>query len=663
MSKNIAKIFLFFFYILTLIRISTCQKKTYFPKTRVDGYNEISLNERERNHNSNQIKCSDFIKNCASCNSQQCTKCINNYIFINGNFKECILKDSIELGFYYTNDNISYFSCKDKKYQNNEKCKEFSKTTLQKNLIRQLNQISTIQLSQIPTDQDNPIFTTQPEETSTTEMSSIPTTLENPISIPTTIPHQAQTTEDFQIQTTPITQATQSSQIFITQTENIPTSDLNNNNIPTTQVNSIIPTTQVNKIPTTQANKIPTTQANKIPTTQVYNNTTTQVNPIQTTQLNAIQTTQINKITTTIVNIKTTETVTNTPTNPKPISSTQINKPSDKPDPIPTTPKTNPPEEPKVKEKIFFLLQAQKINMKLFIYLIINFPITTSTNFIFNVSKYKSRNLRNLEEDFETKEINFHPTKNYEGKYNEIVSLESDKELSEDRIVINFLKKEENEEGITVKIANGNSDMLDTQKVKEYIERNGVDFSKIAENENYNFSQYKINSVSNGCEFSLNSESEIKQTNKNIKLNFIDIENKKNISSNCILSSKYNYSIICDLKNEIKSNYKLDPYSSFDNEEAITIFQNDNTDYLQLQCHLEKEKEKETDDNSKKEKGISSGAVAGIIVGIIFIVIAAIVAVIVYKKFKQKQKPIKNDSYNFVPKFYEYPSATSNIYM
>ena len=72
----------------------------------------------EPSNSSNFIKCSDFIKNCDSCNSHQCKKFINNYIFINGNFKECILKDSIELGFYYTNDNISYFSCKDKKYQN-----------------------------------------------------------------------------------------------------------------------------------------------------------------------------------------------------------------------------------------------------------------------------------------------------------------------------------------------------------------------------------------------------------------------------------------------------------------------------------------------------------------------------------------------------------------
>ena len=85
------------------------------------------------NDNSNYIKCSNFINNCDTCNSQQCTLCINNYIFINNNFTECILKDSIQLEYYYTNDNITYFSCKDIRYKNDDKCQEILKTTIPEN--------------------------------------------------------------------------------------------------------------------------------------------------------------------------------------------------------------------------------------------------------------------------------------------------------------------------------------------------------------------------------------------------------------------------------------------------------------------------------------------------------------------------------------------------
>ena len=43
------------------------------------------------------------------------------------NFTECISKDSIELEFYYLNDNIIYFSWRDIKYKNNKKYQELLK--------------------------------------------------------------------------------------------------------------------------------------------------------------------------------------------------------------------------------------------------------------------------------------------------------------------------------------------------------------------------------------------------------------------------------------------------------------------------------------------------------------------------------------------------------
>ena len=72
---------------------------------------------------SNYIKCSSFIENCSVCNSTQCYLCNDGYIFINDNFSECILKESINLDFYFSNDNLTYYSCNSDKFKDNEKCK------------------------------------------------------------------------------------------------------------------------------------------------------------------------------------------------------------------------------------------------------------------------------------------------------------------------------------------------------------------------------------------------------------------------------------------------------------------------------------------------------------------------------------------------------------
>ena len=621
MSKIIGNIFLFFFYALTLIKSSTCQKRIYFHKSGVNEYKEIPtikkeipLREKEPNHKF-EFYYTERTNNRKIAETTNIIKTILN-----------------------------------KKYLKLFKINSFTRkleqiSTSQENQISTTleNQIFTSQINQIQTMQENQIFTSQVDNIPTTQLNQIPSSQVN--QIPTTQVNNMPTTQMTQIQTT--------------QLNNIP--DTQFDNIFTTQINNIF-TTQLNNIPTTQINEIPTTQTNQIPTT---------------TQLNQIPTTEIKKISTTVINIKTTEIVTNNPTIPKPLPSTQIYKP----DPISTTTIINEP--PKVAEKIFFLLQAQKIDMKLLIFLIINFPITTRTTFIFSVTKYKSRNLRNLEENYINEEIILHPKKDYEGKYDQVVSLVSDQNITENRIVINSLKSIDGEEGIKVNIANGNSDFLDTQKVQEAIENGKIaNFSKIAENGNYTFSQYKINSSSGGCLFFLNSETKINQANKNIELNFIDTENKKNITTNCILSSNNNYIIFCTLNNGINGNYTLEPYSYFDEEEAIIILQNDTNNFLSLQCLSKPEEtteidstqkviETETpietpieiDDNSKKGNGLSPSTIAGIIIGIILIIITVIVAVVVYKKMKlkSKQEHKKNDSYTFVPKFYEYPSTASNI--
>ena len=71
----------------------------------------------DTNDTSNYIKCSTIINNCNLCNTTQCKLCNDEYIFVDDNFSECIAKDTINFDFYFTNDNITYYSCNNTKYK------------------------------------------------------------------------------------------------------------------------------------------------------------------------------------------------------------------------------------------------------------------------------------------------------------------------------------------------------------------------------------------------------------------------------------------------------------------------------------------------------------------------------------------------------------------
>ena len=66
---------------------------------------------------SNYIKCGDIFNNCYTCNNTQCLSCKEKYIFINDDFFKCELKSSLDMNDYFTNDNITYYSCKDDRYK------------------------------------------------------------------------------------------------------------------------------------------------------------------------------------------------------------------------------------------------------------------------------------------------------------------------------------------------------------------------------------------------------------------------------------------------------------------------------------------------------------------------------------------------------------------
>ena len=87
--------------------------------------NNINMDEyyNEPKDDNMYLKCSSYISNCISCEYLTgCKSCRPGYIFLNDNFKNCFEKKEISLSNYYTNDNITYYSCNDYRYRNDIRC-------------------------------------------------------------------------------------------------------------------------------------------------------------------------------------------------------------------------------------------------------------------------------------------------------------------------------------------------------------------------------------------------------------------------------------------------------------------------------------------------------------------------------------------------------------
>ena len=94
-------------------------KTTCIKKKEIEGKYIL-----DNNDSSNYIKCSQLFKDCNLCYLNECNACNEGFIFIDENFLECISKETINFDEYFTEDNITYYSCKSDKYKDNEKCKE-----------------------------------------------------------------------------------------------------------------------------------------------------------------------------------------------------------------------------------------------------------------------------------------------------------------------------------------------------------------------------------------------------------------------------------------------------------------------------------------------------------------------------------------------------------
>ena len=284
---------------------------------------------------------------------------------------------------------------------------------------------------------------------------------------------------------------------------------------------------------------------------------------------------------------------------------------------------------PKITEKVIFILQMQKVNKKLHIFSIANFPISKNEAFIFQVNIYSINLGRFLSQD-ELKEIAFYSLQNYSGNDDKIIELESNEEFDENIGAI--LQKLKNEENIKIKL-NENKNNLDTEKVKEEIMKGGIDYNNISLD--YKIYQYSIISSNEGCEFSLNLNEtiEIKNT-KNINLNFIEADNHNSkINAECILSN--DNKIQCKLNKEVNKNYILEPFIYSDKTNTIIVFQNFINDYFSLKCTM--------NDSKNGEDNSSSGLSTGVVVGICFGVLAVIIIFILIFYIISHKKANNND--------------------
>ena len=164
---------------------------------------------------------------------------------------------------------------------------------------------------------------------------------------------------------------------------------------------------------------------------------------------------------------------------------------------------------------------------------------------------------------------------------------------------------------------NENKNNLDSEKVKEEINKGGIDYNNITSN--YQFYNYPIVFSNEGCEFYLNTNINIENANtKNINLYFKEANNDNNkIKAECILSKDNKNKIPCKLDKEINQNYILEPFIYSDNIETISIFQNITNDYFSLKC-----------DKPNEGDGLSIGVILGIIFGGIGII--AVIIIIIY---------------------------------
>ena len=238
------------------------------------------------------------------------------------------------------------------------------------------------------------------------------------------------------------------------------------------------------------------------------------------------------------------------------------------------------------------LLQVKLKDHQLYLYLLIDSYIPEDFSLIIKINIYIQKSLRNLQQE-EKKEmelkislLNCTDSNSFgglytfvpEGTFKEYLISEGEKA----RIVITniLLNKYNNKNKYNIKLGD-NSDYLDTAKMEELIQNNqAVDLGLIK-----NVSIYHLESISQGCTIQLITNETIKISNREINIEFEEINSHKNRSIICSLD-KNNNNIECNLDENINSNYTLKNYLELKNNELFSIISNEDT-IIPMNCSIE----------------------------------------------------------------------------
>ena len=302
----------------------------------------------------------------------------------------------------------------------------------------------------------------------------------------------------------------------------------------------------------------------------------------------------------------------------------------------------------KIKDKVIYILQIQKIDKKLKLFNIINFPIKKIETFTFPIKTYSINSSRILQEN-DVKQVEFISSEDYNGNGDKIIELTSSEEFDDNIGAI--LQQQTSNNDMEIKF-NENEDNLDTEKVKDLIKNGGIDYSNLSSE--YKIYHYSVTSSTEGCTFNLISEQNIQDSNnKNINLAFVEVDSDNSIQSQCELSSSNRNKIPCKLSSNIDNNYLLEPFTYSDNNEIITMTQNNTNNYLPLECEIN------TNSAipkfiSKKSSGLSTGGIVGIVFGILGTLILTFLGIFIFlKKNKTIQENINTVDSNRALKPYK----------
>ena len=275
-------------------------------------------------------------------------------------------------------------------------------------------------------------------------------------------------------------------------------------------------------------------------------------------------------------------------------------------------------------------LQIQKIENKLYVYMMTHSPLPKNIQIKLKVLVYSTTKTRNLDTS-EERDFTFITSDESDGTLNKKITFVSEEELNDGEDIVNNAKMEDMQfntgDTLTKTITEKNNCKLIYNIDTEWADT-GKASSLIGENQIVDLSNPKAGLISltadkvEGCVFDLKSDSPASYSNDYLELELVpegDTENK--IKAKCNTKNKRTTSIECSLEEEADSSYSFKDEIIYDPNNYITI---DNKKQYKINC-------KNTD---KKDSRILMIII--IICACALVIIIVIIIAIIRKKKSKK---------------------------